>query len=380
MITLNEDKFALFRIFSKEYKKASKKQRGLILTEVVSLTSYHRKHAGRLLNNPPSRKKFKRYRPSKYMIILPLLKKLWTASNFSCGTILVPAIPEILESLLRFKEIRASKKDEKLLLKISSATVDRLLKADRKRLEIKGRSGTKPGTLLKHQIPVRIFTPWNEEIPGFLEIDLVAHCGESLVDTYINTLDAVDIATTWTEKQACMGKSERVTIEAFEEMEKRFPFRVLGVDSDNGSEFINWHFLRMAQRKQITFTRSRAYRSNDQAHVEQKNFSTVRKIIGYRRLETEKQLKILNQIYRLLSDYLNFFIPTLKLVRKEHIGSKVKRIYDRPKTPIIRVLEHPGIDENTKLALKNKYLTLNPAELLRGINRLTNKLLKGSSF
>ena len=377
---MNEDKFALFRIFSKEYRKASKKQRGLILTEVVSLTNYHRKHAGRLLNNPPSRKKFKRYRPSKYIIILPLLKKLWAASNFSCGTILVPAIPEILESLLRFKEIRASQKDKKLLLKISSATVDRLLKADRKRLEIKGRSGTKPGTLLKHQIPVRIFTPWNEETPGFLEIDLVAHCGESLVDTYINTLDAVDIATTWTERQAIMGKSERVTIEGFELMEKRFPFRVLGVDSDNGSEFINWHFLRMAQRKHITFTRSRAYRSNDQAHIEQKNFSTVRKIIGYRRLETEKQLKILNQIYRLLSDYLNFFIPTLKLVRKEHIGSRVKRIYDKPKTPIIRVLEHPGIDENTKLALKSKSLTLNPAELLRGVNRLTNKLLKGSSF
>jgi len=380
VIILNEDKFALFRIFSKEYRKASKKQRGLILTEVVSLTNYHRKHAGRLLNNPPSRKKFKRYRPSKYIIILPLLKKLWAASNFSCGTILVPAIPEILESLLRFKEIRASQKDKKLLLKISSATVDRLLKADRKRLEIKGRSGTKPGTLLKHQIPVRIFTPWNEETPGFLEIDLVAHCGESLVDTYINTLDAVDIATTWTERQAIMGKSERVTIEGFELMEKRFPFRVLGVDSDNGSEFINWHFLRMAQRKHITFTRSRAYRSNDQAHIEQKNFSTVRKIIGYRRLETEKQLKILNQIYRLLSDYLNFFIPTLKLVRKEHIGSRVKRIYDKPKTPIIRVLEHPGIDENTKLALKSKSLTLNPAELLRGVNRLTNKLLKGSSF
>ena len=377
---MNEDKFALFRIFSKEYRKASKKQRGLILTEVVSLTNYHRKHAGRLLNNPPSRKKFKRYRPSKYIIILPLLKKLWAASNFSCGTILVPAIPEILESLLRFKEIRASQKDKKLLLKISSATVDRLLKADRKRLEIKGRSGTKPGTLLKHQIPVRIFTPWNEETPGFLEIDLVAHCGESLVDTYINTLDAVDIATTWTERQAIMGKSERVTIEGFELMEKRFPFRVLGVDSDNGSEFINWHFLRMAQRKHITFTRSRAYRSNDQAHIEQKNFSTVRKIIGYRRLETEKQLKILNQIYRLLSDYLNFFIPTLKLVRKEHIGSRVKRIYDKPKTPIISVLEQPGIDENAKLALKGKSLTLNPAELLRGVNRLTNKLLKGSSF
>lgn len=288
----------------------------------------------------------------------------------------MPAIPEFLESLLRFKEIKVNKSEKKLLLKISAATIDRLLKPDRKRLEIKGRSGTKPGTLLKHQIPVRIFTPWDEQSPGFLEIDLVAHCGESLVDTYINTLDSVDIATTWTEKQALMGRSERATIEAFEEMEKRFPFRVLGVDSDNGSEFINWHFLRMAQRRQITFTRSRAYRKNDQAHIEQKNFSTVRKIIGYRRLETEKQLAALNKTYKLLSDYLNFFIPTLKLVRKEHIGSKVKRIYDKPKTPYQRILGHPDIDEDIKAKLKDKHLILNPLALLREINKLGKQLVK----
>lgn len=377
MIKLKEDKYAVIRIFSPKYKKGSKKQKGLILTEVVSLTGYHRKHVRRLLNNPPSGKKFKRYKPSRYLSILPQLKKLWVVSNFACGKILVPAIPELLESLLRFKEIKVNKPEKKLLLKISAATADRLLKADRRKLEIKGRSGTKPGTLLKHQIPVRIFTPWDEQTPGFLEIDCVAHCGESLVDTYINTLDAVDIATTWTEKQALMGKGERLTIEAFEEIERRFPFRVLGIDSDNGSEFINWHFLRLAKRKQITFTRSRAYRKNDQAHIEQKNFSTVRKIIGYRRLETDKQLKILNQIYKLLSDYLNFFIPTLKLTRKEYIGSKVKRIYDKAKTPYQRVMEHPDISEDTKLNLKSKYLTLNPAGLLRKISRLTNKLLKG---
>lgn len=373
---MKEDKYALLRIFSQQYRRAAKKQKGLILTEVVSLTSYHRKHVRRLLNNPPSRKKFKRYRPSIYLPILPKLKRLWVVSNFTCGKILVPAIPELLESLLRFKEIKLGRDERKLLLKISAATVDRLLKPDRKRLEIKGRSGTKPGTLLKNQIPVRTFTPWDEQVPGFLEIDCVAHCGESLIDTYINTLDTVDIATTWTEKQACMGKSERVTVEAFEKLEKRLPFKVLGVDSDNGSEFINWHFLRLAKRKQITFTRSRAYRKNDQAHIEQKNFSTVRKIVGYRRFEAEKQLTILNRIYQLLSDYLNFFLPTLKLVRKEYIGSKVKRIYDKPKTPYLRVLEHPDIPEDSKTSLRSKYLILNPAELMRGINRLTNQLLK----
>lgn len=373
---MKEDKYALLRIFSSKYKGGSKKQKGLILTEVVDLTGYHRKHARRLLNNPPPKLRFRRYRPSTYLPILPKLKRLWVVSNFACGKILVPAIPQLLESLLRFKEIKIGRYEKKLLLKISAATVDRLLKADRRKLQIKGRSGTKPGTLLKHQIPVRIFTPWDEQTPGFLEIDLVAHCGDSLVDTYINTLDVVDISTTWTEKQALMGKGERATVEAFEIMEKRLPFKVLGIDSDNGSEFINWHFLRLAKRKQITFTRSRAYRKNDQAHIEQKNFSTVRKIIGYRRLETEKQLAILNQIYQLLSDYLNFFIPTLKLVRKEHIGSRVKRVYDKPETPYQRVLEHPDIPEDIKTNLRSKYLTLNPASLLRRIGILNNKLLK----
>lgn len=361
-----------------QYMKASKKEKGVILTELVRLTGYNRSYARCALRKPPVKKTGqRRTRVSKYQVIIKSLRRLWVISNFACGQLLVAAIPDLLEQLVKFDEIRVTKKERKLLLQISSATVDRLLKADRKRLEIKGRSGTKPGTLLKSQIPVRIFTPWDEQVPGFLEIDLVAHCGESSVDTYINTLDAVDIATTWTERQALMGKSERATVEAFENLERRLPFKVLGIDSDNGSEFINWHFLRLAQRRQITFTRSRAYRKNDQAHIEQKNFSTVRKIVGYRRLETEKQLVTLNRIYLLLSDYLNFFLPTLKLVRKEHIGSRVKRIYDKPKTPIMRVLEHPDIPEDIKLKLRSKYTTLNPAFLLREINKLGRELIKG---
>lgn len=373
---MKEDKHALFRIFSQQYRRASKKEKGLILTEVVSLTGYHRKHTRRLLTNPPSKKKFKRNKPSSYQPILPQLKKLWAVSNFACGKILIPAIPNLLKQLLKFNEIRVTGEERKLVLKISAATADRLLKADRRRLEIKGRSGTKPGPLLKHQIPVRIFTPWDEQTPGFIEIDYVAHCGETLADTYISSLDVIDIATCWTEKQAALGRSERATVEAYEALEARFPFKILGIDSDNDALFINWHFLRMTKRKQITFTRSRAYRKNDQAHIEQKNWSTVRKIVGYQRLETEKQLVILNRIYQLLSDYLNFFIPTLKLIRKEHIGSKTKRVYDKPKTPYQRVLEHPGIDTEIKLTLKEKHITLNPAALLREINRLASKLLQ----
>lgn len=373
-----EEKYAVIRAFAKGYKSSGKIEKGRIIAEVCKLTGYYKTYACELLTNPPSlvRKKIKRIRFSKYLKILDKLKKLWAVSNFSCGKILVEAIPGLLKSMIRFGEIKVTREQKELLLQVSAATIDRLLKADRRKLQIKGRSGTKPGTLLKHQIPVRVFTPWDEQIPGFLEIDYVAHCGESLADTYISSLDAIDIATCWTEKQACLGRSERATVLAYEEMEKRFPFKILGIDSDNDTLFINAHFWRMTQRKEITFTRSRAYRKNDQAHIEQKNWSTVRKIIGYRRLETEKQLEILNQIYKLLSDYLNFFIPTLKLLRKEHVGSKVKRVYDKPKTAYQRILDHPGIDENIKVNLKSKYLTLNPVALIREINKLIAQLLK----
>lgn len=370
-------KQVIIRQLANQYKKASKKEKGEILTELIRLTGFNRSYARFVLRIPPRvRSRQQRLKGSKYELILPKLKKLWSVSNFACGKILVEAIPNLLKQLLKFGEIKVLKWEKRLLLQISATTIDRLLKAERRKLEIKGRSGTKPGPLLKHQIPVRIFTPWNEQTPGFVEIDYVSHCGETLADTYISSLDSTDIATTWTEKEACLGRSERVTVEAFEKLEQRFPFKILGIDSDNDALFINWHFLRMTKRKQITFTRSRAYRKNDQAHIEQKNWSTVRKIIGYQRLETEKQLVILNKIYQLLSDYLNYFIPTLKLVRKEHIGSKVKRIYDKPKTPYQRVLEHPGIDEIIKDQLRSKYQTLNPAVLLRGINRLVRELMK----
>lgn len=373
------DKYAIIRAFAKDYKRASKKEKGRILSEVIKLTGYYKTYAVELLRDPvrpKQHKAIKRSRPSSYLPVFKELKKLWAISNFACGKILVPSLPGFLEQLIKFKELKITANQKKLLLKISPATVDRLLKTERKRLQIKGKSGTKPGPLLKHQIPVRVFTPWDEQVPGFVEIDYVAHCGETLADTYINTLDATDIATCWTEKEACMGRSERATVEAFEKLEGKFPFHILGVDSDNDTLFINWHFMRMCRRKKITFTRSRAYRKNDQAHIEQKNWSTVRKIIGYKRLETEKQLEVLNQIYQLLSNYLNFFISNSKLVRKDHIGSKVKRIYDQPKTAYLRVLEHPGIEMEVKKRLKEKYQDLNPAQLMRQINKLVNQLLK----
>lgn len=369
-------KKAVVEIFARGYRRATKKGKNLILTELIQLTGYNRCYARYILRNPSSQQipKIRAKRRSIYTFILPKLRKIWQTANYACGKLLVVMIPEFLLQLEKYGEIQVTDDERKLLLRVSSSTIDRLLRNDKKAHGIKGRSGTKPGTLLKSQIPIKIFTPWNERKPGYTEIDLVAHCGDTLRGDFINTLDTVDIATGWSEKQALMGKGEYATLKAYDALEKRYPFPILGIDCDNGSEFINAHFFRMTQKRKITFTRARSGRKNDQAHIEQQNYSTVRKIVGYQRFETEKHLEVLNKIYGLLSDYLNFFIPTFKLVKKERIGSKIKRIYDSPKTPYQRVLEHPDIPEETKQKLKSKYESLNPAALLREINKLVYQL------
>lgn len=363
------------RKLAKEYKQVSKKQKGVLLSQLIGVSGYNRCYARWILSHAPKQKRQVRKKGSHYQCVLPELKTLWKASNYCCGQLLVAAIPQFLSVLKRTGDLVIAEEKEKLLLQVSSATIDRLLKPERKKLGVKGRSGTKPGTLLKAQIPIKIYTPWDEQTPGFVEIDCVAHCGDSLRGEYLNTLDCIDLATCWSEKQALMGKSEKHTKEAFETAEKRFPFQIKGIDSDNGSEFINWHFLRMSKEREITFTRSRPFKKNDQAHVEQKNYSTVRKIIGYKRLTTEKELAILNHIYRLFSEYHNFFIPTMKLESKHQIGSKIKRVYGKPKTPYQRVLEHPDIPKETKQKLKEKYQMLNPIQLQETIDKLVGKLL-----
>jgi hypothetical protein len=362
---------------SKLYKQAGKKEKGNLLNELIRLTGYNRSYARRVLRKPSIQKQNRRKKASSYLCILVELQMLWKASNYCCGQLLVAALPQLLHVLKRDGNLVITEEQEKLLLQISSATIDRLLKPERNKLGIKGRSGTKPGTLLKSQIPVRIYTPWDERKPGFVELDLVAHCGDSLRGEYINTLDVVDLATGWSERHGLVGKGEYRTQQAFLALEKRFPFPIKGIDSDNGSEFINDHFLRLTRKRRMTFTRCRPGRKNDQAHVEQKNYSTVRKIIGYKRLETEEQLRLLNNIYVLLSDYLNFFIPTFKLEKKERIGAKIKRVYGKPKTPYQRTLEHPKITDETKQKLMGKYRSLNPVALLLEINK-QNKLLSVS--
>ena len=246
---------------------------------------------------------------------------------------------------------------------MSCSTIDRCLKPARFRTKKHGLSTTKPGSLLKSAIPIHTFTNWDDEKPGFVEIDLVAHCGETTAGQYLNTLTVTDIATGWTECLAILHKSQEMVSQAIITLRERLPFPLLGIDSDNGSEFINHTLFRYCQDQEITFTRCRPYKKNDQAHVEQKNWSVVRRLIGYDRLETPEELALLRNIYADWRLYVNFFQPVLKLTAKNRFGSKVIKCYDTAATPFRRVLASDLISIDDKARLIFLYNHLNPVTL-----------------
>lgn len=370
-----KERLAVVKEFSEKYLKSTKKGKGVLLSKISEITDYSRKHLMEILAKPPKAvKAIFRPRVSKYIQVIKKLRKIWVIGNYSCGQRLVPMIPIYLESLTRFKELKTTQAERKLLVSISSATCDRLLKVDRKRINLKGRSGTKPGTLLKHQIPIKTWADWDNAKPGFLEIDSVHHCGFSLYGEYIFTLDTVDVCTSWNECAAHLGRSEHNTISALEKIKARLPFPLLGIDFDCGGEFVNYHLIKYAERNQITYTRARAAMKNDQAYIEQQNYSVVRRFVGYQRLETKAQLTTLNQLYQLLSDYQNFFQSVMRLKEKIRDGAKVTRKYDKAKTAYQRVLGRNDISEKTKQQLTERFLKLNPKRLILEITKLGRKL------
>jgi hypothetical protein len=259
--------------------------------------------------------------------VVKALEQIWEIYGRICSKRLHPFLPEAIRVLERCQEIELSKDTKELLLKISSASMDRRLRP----IRIKsphGLSTTKPGSLLKKLIPVRTFTEWDEERPGFMEIDLVAHCGNTTEGQYLNTLTCTDLCTGWTDVTALSHRSQQAVSEAIHCMRQRLPFPLLGIDSDNGSEFINDLLYRYCLNEKITFTRSRPYKKNDQAHVEQKNWSVVRREVGYDRWKTERELALLESIYDDLRLYINFFQPSFKLIAKERIGNQTIKRYD----------------------------------------------------
>jgi len=375
-----KSKSELLEVVRPRYLKASKAEKQKILDEFTAATGYHRKHAIRILKNKVQvqnhiKGKTKTYQTIYAGEVVKALEQIWEIYGHICSKRLQPFLPEAIKVLERCNEIELSKATKELLLKISSASIDRCLRPVRIQSP-HGLTTTKPGSLLKNLIPVRTFTEWDEERPGFMEIDLVAHCGNTTEGQYLNTLTCTDLSTGWTDVTALSHRSQQAVSEAIQRMRQRLPFPLLGIDSDNGSEFINDLLYRYCLNEHITFTRSRPYKKNDQAHVEQKNWSVVRREVGYDRWETEQERALLESIYDDLRLYINFFQPSFKLIAKERIGNKTIKRYDPAKTPYQRVLERKDISLEAKARLMNLYLQLNPAELRRRIDQKTAKLWK----
>lgn len=359
------------------YLRGTKTEKERILDEFVAATGYHRKYAIRILKHGPKPKGLKKKGRQKVYQgeVVQALTQIWEICGRICSKRLKPFLPEITSVLERQNELSLSAETKGLLLSISCATIDRCLGPVRFE-HPHGLSTTKPGTLLKKAIPVRTYTPWEDEKPGFVEIDLVAHCGETTEGQYLNTLTATDLATGWTECLAIPHKTQSAVSQAIRELRQRLPFPLLGLDSDNGSEFINDTLLRYCQSEQITFTRSRPYYKNDQAHVEQKNWSVVRHTVGYDRLETPEEWALLNSIYVDLRLYVNFFQPVLKLIAKERVDGKTTKKYDQASTPYRRVLALEQLCFDTKVHLTNLYVSLNPVILRANIDTKVAHLWK----
>ena len=377
MMSQRSKKEVLERIRAR-YLKASKAEKQIILDELTTTTGYNRKYAIRVLRHPRRSKGLKKAgRKRRYTgETIQILEQLWEMGGRLCSKRLHPFLPEWIRKLEECGEISLTHEVKAQLLSMSRSTIDRRLQPARIKEKRRGLSTTKPGTLLKRQIPVRIYTPWDEQQPGFLEIDLVAHCGETTAGNYLNTLTATDLATGWTECLALPNKTQTATFLAIKKLQERLPFPLLGLDSDNGSEFINDMLYRFCLDQQITFTRCRPYRKNDQAHVEQKNWSVVRHTVGYDRFETQAELDLLSSIYADLRLFVNFFQPVEKLISSTTINGVKHKQYDQAKTPYQRVLEDPRVDEKYKTQLRILYNSLNPVTIREALIEKTARMLK----
>jgi hypothetical protein len=351
------------------YRKATRAVKTAMLNEFCETCGYHRKHAVRLLatfrrfNKPVVRKRGRApiYRPEE--LLLPL-KRIWKYAYMPCSKRLKAVIPIWLPGYAK-RHGPLPLPVVKALLRISPATMDRMLRPVRASHRLHGRATTKPGTLLKKHIPVKV-DQWDEKRPGFLEVDSVSHCGSSTEGVYVSTIDCVDIATTWTEQRAVWGKGYQPVIEQIGDIEKSLPFPLLGVDSDNGGEFLNYHLLRhLTEREQpIQFTRSREYKKDDNAHVEQKNWTHVRQWLGYDRLDDPSVVPLMNDLYRTeWRLFHNLFCPSVKLLSKTRVASKTVKRYDKPKTPYQRVMESPLVSQESKQILTAVFESLNPFDL-----------------
>lgn len=367
------------------YLKANKQGKTKILDEYCLNTGYERKYAIAKLKDyqlTPALKfktpgKHKRKRKKIYdMAVEEALHIIWDIYDNICAERLHPQLKTVIDKLIKCNELKINSDVEIKLKTVSLGTLKALLKTIKVRETNRIGGTTKPGSLLKNQIPLRVGL-WDEKKIGFSEIDLVAHCGDSLSGEFVFTLNTTDIKTGWFEAEGVLGKSQERVFEGIKNIRKRLPFKLLGIDSDNGSEFINWIMVRYCEEENIVFTRSRPYQKNDGAHVEQKNWTTVRKNLGYSRIETKEKVDLVNKLYRgPLSDYINFFLPSMKCIERKRIGSKIVKKFDEAKTPYQRVVESDDISQEVKDVLNKKYEELNPVVLKKEIDRIKKKIFK----
>jgi hypothetical protein len=359
------------------YQRSSREQKGWILDEFCAATGYNRKYAIKLLCGPLPRMALPvgHGRPPLYgQAEAAVLRTCWEIADHVCSKRLAPFLPELLDRLRACSEL--SELSPALVdraANMSAATIDRLLAPYRALSGGRGRSMTRPGSLLRNQVPIKTFADWDSERPGFLEIDLVAHCGSTAAGQFLFTLTTVDVATGWTLCRGVSNKGEEAVFNELTEIRRRLPFPLLGLDSDNGGEFINRTLVRYCEDQSITLTRARPYRKNDSCHVEQKNWSVVRRLVGYARFEQEA-LPVLNSLYTLAEEYVNFLQPVLKLVDKTRDGARVHRRYDMAQTPYRRLLSLGNLPAAAAHRLQQRYLAIHPLRLKTALEHAQTQL------
>lgn len=358
------------------YFAAASREKSRILSGFLEATGYSRKHAISILNHKQVGTANRLGRKAKLSHeATSALVEAWLLAGRICSKRLVPFLPEVLNEMEKASLLRLSMIDRMQLLSVSPSTVDRILKPERRKYT-RSRSTTKRASLLKSKVPVRTFTEWNDVKPGFFEIDTVSHCSSSAAGAFVSTLNMTDIATCWTEPIAILHKGSTDVIGALEHAQTLLPFPLLGIDFDNGSEFLNADLLAWCDERHITYTRSREYKKNDQAWIEEKNGSVVRRLAGRERYEGQKTWQLLRQLYAEARLYINFFQPSQKLILKHRKGAKTYKKYDRAKTPYQRVLDSPHIGETLKARLREVKETLSMVASKNKLSQLQEELRK----
>lgn len=382
-------KHELAKEILRRYIGSTKQGKKRILDEFCANTGYNRNYAITKLRTLRMTPRFEASVAGKHArnrertydgSVSAVIEQIYEALGGIGAKRMHPLVGTMLEKGIAFGHIKTDPMTEAKVRIMSRSTLDRMVARIRKKHALKGISTTRPGALLKSEIPLRVGV-WKETDPGFLEIDLVAHCGDSGVGMFISTLNTTDIATGWFEAEAVMGKAQERVVAGMRAIEERLPSALAGIDSDNGSEFINRQLYEHCVRRKVMFTRSRPYKKNDNAHIEQKNYTTVRQVLGYQRFDTEEIFTLMQKLYRgPLRLYINFFQPSVKCVEKKRIGAQIKKVYDTAKTPYERVRTHSTVSRKTKETLARLFESLDPFRLRKEIDMLVWEIQKQSKW